>query len=193
MDAWCLRCGQSMAQTVAVCGECLKHTPTFDKVLAAYHYQKPVDHLIHAIKRGRNLTIMKALLPELVLKLRSEYGEGDYPEALVPVPMHWLRSLERGFNHAHYLAAMVSKVLPATLPVLDPIKRTSLASPQKTLSRAGRRKNVQNILSLKKPILAKHVAIIDDVVTTGATCEAMASLLKAHSVERVDVWSLARA
>ena len=189
----CLRCGQATAQSIAVCGQCLKIPPSFDSVVAAYHYKKPVNRLIQSVKQGKNINIMKALLPELINKVGLSYSSNGFPEALVPVPMHWLRLWRRGFNQSYLLAKELQKALPNSIVIRELVKRSQVAPAQKTLSKSGRKKNVKNGFELRRKSHFKHIAIIDDVVTTGATCEAMAVVLKAHGVERVHVWSLARA
>ena len=182
-----------MSHMSAVCGHCLKAGPAFDCVLSTFRYQMPVDALIYAMKHAEGINLMRTLVPELAKKIAAFYPDERWPDCLVPVPMHWLRLWRRGFNQAFYLAKALQMALPRKLPIRDLVKRKGSALAQKHLTRLKRQKNVENNFIMRKPCLSEHVAIVDDVVTTGATCEALAQLLKEQGVQRVDVWSLARA
>jgi ComF family protein len=114
------------------------------------------------------------------------------PDCIVAVPLHKSRYRQRGFNQAIELAAILSKQL------LVPLDLTSCAryrdTPHQTrLSAKKRRKNIKNAFKLNHPLAAKHIAIVDDVMTTGSTVHELAALLKKSGVRKVDVWVCARA
>lgn len=114
------------------------------------------------------------------------------PELIIPVPLHKLRYRERGFNQALEIARTVAKELNIPLDITS-CQRTHDTPHQIGLTAIQRRKNLEKAFTLIKPIKTQHVAILDDVMTTGSTVHEIASLLKKAGVERVDVWVCARA
>ena len=108
------------------------------------------------------------------------------------MPLHKVRYRERGFNQALEIAKTVAKELKIPLDITS-CHRTWDTPHQIGLSAVQRRKNMEKAFSLIKPINALHVAIVDDVMTTGTTVHELASLLKKAGVERVDIWVCARA
>ena len=119
-----------------------------------------------------------------------ENGTPAKPEALLPVPAHPARLRERGYNQAALLARHWGRHL--RVPVRDVLRRTRNTPHQVGGSRDQRRANLQSAFSVQAKLPA-HVALVDDVLTTGSTAEALAKLLKSWGVERVDLWILARA
>lgn len=116
----------------------------------------------------------------------------ERPDCILPVPLHKARYRERGFNQAIEIARTVSKELQIPLD-LTSCRRHSNTPHQTTLTAKQRRKNLKNAFSLIKPVQAKHIALLDDVMTTGSTVYELAYLLKKAGVSRVDVWVCARA
>jgi ComF family protein len=116
----------------------------------------------------------------------------DYPEALIPVPLHPNRLRERGFNQALELARPIASQL--NIPLAADLCRRVRATPNQTqLAANKRRSNVRRAFEIKTQKLPGHVAIIDDVITTGSTVEELAYRLNRAGVKQVEVWSLARA
>ncbi|MEZ5507390.1 MAG: ComF family protein [Gammaproteobacteria bacterium] len=119
------------------------------------------------------------------------------PDLLLPVPMHPAKQRQRGFNQAAVLAHRVGKQLK--IPVRHDLlsKRTSTEE-QKTLSREQRQRNLANAFKLERVKLLqmrprpRHIALVDDVITTGTTTAQLAALLKKSGIARVDVWALAK-
>ncbi len=119
-------------------------------------------------------------------------AETPLPELIIPVPLHHARYRSRGFNQA----IEISRPLSATLKIpMDnhAVKRIINTSSQSELHAKERHKNIRGAFQVKKAINAKHIAIIDDVITTGSTVTELAKVLKRAGVKRVDVWSFARA
>jgi ComF family protein len=114
------------------------------------------------------------------------------PDLIVPVPLHKFRYRERGFNQAIEIAKIFSKELHIPLDITSCIRHHDTPH-QIELSAKQRRKNMKNVFTLIKPINANHVAILDDVMTTGSTAHELASLLKKAGVSRIDIWACARA
>ncbi len=114
------------------------------------------------------------------------------PELIIPVPLHPARYRSRGFNQAIEIAWPISKALD--IPIDNhTIKRIVNTGTQTKLHARERRKNLRGAFQLKKPLTAKHIAIIDDVITTGSTVTELAVVLKKAGAERIEVWSFARA
>ena len=115
------------------------------------------------------------------------------PDALVPVPLHWSRTLRRGFNPAAELAVPLAKSMQCRL-LLSPLRRNRATVAQSGLDAAERRKNLRGAFRWHSPSPPpQHVVLIDDVVTTGATATECARVLLRSGAKRVDVWAIARA
>jgi ComF family protein len=163
--------------------------PPFDACQAAFHYKEPIRHLIQGIKYGRRHAVGR-LLGQLVAHRLANLAPP--PEVILPVPLHRGRYRERGFNQSVEIARHLSRVLHIPLD-LHAVIRHRPTLPQVRLSMEERAKNVRGAFSLRRPITARHVAIFDDVVTTGATVAAIAELLRRQGMERIEVWAVARA
>lgn len=193
LSAGCRRCGAPLpARPPAekrLCGACLRKPPWFDHVHCPLRYDSPVDWLIHRLKFNARLShvrVLGALLADSV-----EQRSAAPPGLLVPVPLHPRRRRERGFNQALELARPVARRLGVPLAA-DLCERRHNTPHQFSLPAGRRRANVRNAFVLRRPPPAKHVALIDDVVTTGATVNELARLLKRGGAERVEVWAVAR-
>lgn len=116
----------------------------------------------------------------------------DRPDLILPVPLHKARYRQRGFNQAIEIARIVGRELQTPLD-LTSCKRNRDTPHQTRLPAKKRRKNLKNAFSIIKPIHAQHIAILDDVMTTGSTAHELAYVLKKAGVGRVDVWVCARA
>ena len=186
----CLRCGENlMAPGELVCGRCLRRPPAFDRVLAPLVYQSPVDGLVLDLKFHGRLARAR-LLGELLAGWLSTQVDG-MPQAIVPVPLHARRLRERGFNQALELARPVAHALALPL-ITDGVRRLRATPPQSNLAARRRHANLRAAFAVEAS-LPPHVAILDDVVTTGATVEALSRALRRAGVREVSVWALARA
>ncbi|WPL11809.1 MULTISPECIES: ComF family protein [Thiorhodovibrio] len=113
------------------------------------------------------------------------------PELLIPVPLHSKRLRERGYNQSLEVARVIGRELK--IPVDSRVVERAWATPpQLSLAREERLANVRDAFRVPRPLQARHVAIIDDVVTTGATAGELAGVLHQAGAERVDVWAIAR-
>ena len=188
----CPRCAAPLPQDADenLCGDCLKTLPPWDEARSPLAYGYPLDKLIQHFKFQGDLAVGR-LLGELLAEFLAA-GDGAKPDYLIPVPLHAARLQERGFNQAVELARPVSRRLK--LPVmLDVCERTRATQVQSKLDAAERRKNLQDAFTVVKSVDRKNIAILDDVVTTGATVTALTRALKDAGAGRVTVWSLARA
>ena len=134
---------------------------------------------------------MVAPLAQLLL---DHYRDDCWPEVILPVPLHNKRLRQRGYDQVLLLARALQRQLRGiTLPLDSHLLQRVRHSPaQQQLDASARQKNVRRAFALRGSRVFKHVAVLDDVVTTGATVSEITRLLKNSAVERVDVWSIAR-
>jgi ComF family protein len=184
----CVGCALPLAGGT-VCGHCLERKPVRDEVLAVFDYAPPVDTLIQRAKFGGDLAcarLLGLLMAEGIMR-RSP----SLPAVLVPVPLHRGRLATRGYNQALELARPVARAL--RVPI-DPAccTRVRATAGQPGLNAAARGENLRGAFAAGgRP--ADDIAIIDDVMTTGHTVDALARVLKHAGATRVRVWICARA
>jgi ComF family protein len=159
-------------------------------VLAPFLYASPIDRFILELKFRARLDRAR-LLGELLGDYLSRHGRA-FPECVIPVPLHRRRLRERGYNQALELARPVSRMLDIPLQYHEAVRIRATAA-QSDLDLAGRKRNVHGAFALAQPLKAKHVAIMDDVITTGHTANELARCLRRGGVQTVEVWALARA
>lgn len=175
----------------SLCGKCLGRPPAFDRVLAPWLYTEHMASLIQRWKFGGE-TRLTGLLADLWL---ATNGSPPPPDLLVPVPLHWRRLWRRGFNQSELLARHWLAVCPALATArLDHrlVRRARATSAQAGLNAAARRRNLRGAFTVNRACDKLRVAIVDDVLTTGATAEALAMALKAAGASRVEIWCIAR-
>lgn len=163
--------------------------PKFDQCIAPYRYQVPIDSLITGFKFHRKLGNGR-LLSLLLLDILKR-NESSLPDIIIPIPLHRKRVTERGFNQALELARPISRHFSLPLDLSSCIRKQPTA-PQMSLEKRSRLQNIKGAFEIRRSIGFRHVALLDDVVTTGATASELAALLKKQGAERVDVWAVAR-
>ena len=189
----CAQCALPMAtprDDQLKCGQCLQAPPEFDHSTSLFRYQGDAVRLIHQLKFHAKLANSR-LLGKLLATAITQRDSG-LPDCIVPVPLSKRRLRQRGFNQSAELARAVSKNCPIPLN-LHAIARGRDTRAQTGLHRQQRLKNIRGAFVQLGAVDAGHVAILDDVVTTGSTVNELARVLKRAGVERVDVWSIARA
>jgi ComF family protein len=175
--------------TVA-CGECQRHPPQFDSAHIPYRYAPPLLPFITGLKFHARLADAR-LLAELFLASYSAETSAR-PECLVPVPLHPHRLQERGYNQALEIARLLSDRL--AIPIDNRLVQRRLHTPpQSELSGDHRRRNMRHAFEVKTAASYQHVAIVDDVVTTGSTVNELARVLRQAGVAKIEVWAIARA
>lgn len=186
----CYSCGLPLAshQNDSICGICLKSPPPVHRTIPLLGYAPPGDGLLHGLKFRSQLHIAPMLANKFLRRVKGEF----LPQAFLPVPLHKQRLSDRGYNQAVELARPLARSLKLPL-VLNALQRTKATLPQTALDADARRKNVRDAFALTRPIPYQHVALVDDVMTTGNTVFALAKLLRSHGVERVDAWVFGRA
>ncbi len=192
----CYQCGLPLHSTaprlgkMQICGNCLTQAPHFDYTIAPFLYAQPMDYLIQQFKFSGQLVAGYAL-SKLMLKIISPLIHGR-PQAIMPVPLHAKKLKSRGYNQAQELACPIAKALAIDLD-LTSCARLKDTQPQSGLSKTDRIINMQNAFTLRKPIVAEHVVLIDDIMTTGNTLNELAKQLKRAGVKKVGIWVCARA
>ncbi len=172
-----------------LCGRCLSKPPAFDTTYAPYGYDARLRYLISGLKFNRhypNARLLGFLLAQHLTLCN------DRPEAIVPMPLHPARLKERGFNQTLEIGLTLSRHLNIPLQT-DLALRIRNTPHQIHLSAKQRRNNLKNAFQIKTKNRYRHVAILDDVMTTGSSCHELAKALKQSGVDVVDVWVCARA
>lgn len=183
-----------MLNDTSLCGQCLQQPPLRTRTVSAFHYRFPVQQMITGFKFQAHFFYLPPLLQALHVAILKHYINDTLPDALLAVPLHRKRQQQRGFNQAQLIAHYLQKKLAIPLLSYAVIRQLNTAA-QAQLSAHERHQNLQAAFRIRKPeqIQNKHIAIIDDVITTGSTVEKLADLLLRQGAKRVDALSLARA
>ena len=185
----CARCALPLPTPAVLCGECQRRAPPWDAAWAPFRYGWPLDRLETRYKFGRDLAAGRTLA---TLWTREPMPVA-MPDLLVTVPLHVKRLRQRGYNQALELAKPLARQFAVPLRH-DVLRRQRATAAQTELDAHARRRNVRGAFELNTvAALPAHVAVLDDVMTTGATLAECARTLKRAGVARVDVWALARA
>lgn len=206
----CARCALPMPMPTAACGRCLRRPPPLTEARAAFVYGPPLDRLLPRLKFHDDLAagrLLAGLMAEEFARMRECDAVADVdtvatsalgnvvrsrPDALVPLPLHHKRLRSRGYDQALELAKPLAHTL--RIPLLDDaLVRVRETAPQSRLDAPARRRNLRRAFAVRPDAtLPAHVALIDDVMTTGATLHAAADALLRAGVTRVDAWVCAR-
>ncbi|WP_428624052.1 ComF family protein [Sedimenticola sp.] len=172
----------------ATCGHCLAHPPAVDRSFIPYLYAAPIDQLIGRFKFSGQLAQGRLLSRLLADHLRQR---AEMPDLLIPVPLHPQRLRQRGYNQALELAKPLARQLGLALDHQS-CRRIQPTPPQHELKKHQRKRNIRGAFQVTRTPAVNHVALVDDVVTTGSTVNELAKCLKQRGVARVDVWAVAR-
>lgn len=172
-----------------LCTVCRLGMRGYDRAYSFGFYEGPLRGLIHLLKYQGIDTLARPLGSYLNRALPRD----EAFDLLVPVPMHWWRRYRRGYNQTELLAAELAR--STRLPMLSVLRRCRATPPQAGLSRSARRRNVAGVFQVRRPeaVQGRHILLLDDVLTTGATASACAAALKRSGAARVSVLTLARA
>lgn len=169
------------------CGACLKEPPHFDRTIALFRYDFPADRIVHALKYGHQLAVAKWCGQRLAEQLSAETFD-----LTLPLPLHPERLRQRGFNQSAEIAREFGNCLflRADRSIL---LRTRQTTPQAELPPKERRKNVRGAFECQADLRGMRILLVDDVLTTGATANECARVLKLHGAASVTVAVVARA
>lgn len=181
------------AAGATICGACLAHPPPFARTVAAYVYAFPVDRLLQQLKYAGQLALADwagAALAQAVDRSTAARQAAERPDCIVALPLGRARQRERGFNQAHEIATRVARRLQ--LPIARSLTRIAGGPPQAALSWSQRSANVRGVFAAGDCARGARIALVDDVITTGATlAEAARTLLRAGAAQ-VECWVVAR-
>ena len=186
----CPRCNAESVES-QLCGACLSAPPHFDETTSAFRYAYPLDRLVQAYKFNANLALLPLFAEALTAAARAGHGAAR-PDLLIPLPLAPKRLAERGFNQSALLGEQVSRALGMRFEARGML-RIRETPPQAGLGREARLKNVRGAFDCAKPLDGMRVAVVDDVMTTGATLSEAAKALKKAGAVHVSAWVLARA
>jgi len=176
------------------CAQCERQSPAFDAVVAPWLYQFPIDSLVTRFKHQGNWPMGRLMAQLLGQFVQHRFDEDlPRPDFLLPVPLATKRQRQRGYNQAAMLADWLGKQLQ--LPVQDRLVLRTLETPtQQGLDAKARKRNLRGAFALadEDSVIDKHIALVDDVLTTGSTADVIARLLIKAGAKRVDVYCLAR-
>lgn len=186
-EACCPVCALPIYQAT-LCGGCLHKPPAFDRTQALFSYAFPVDVLIQHLKYGGQI----ALAQDLAERLAGKLSVLSRPDCIVPMPLHPRRLHARGFNQAALLAAhLADRLNVAHAP--RACRRVRDTPPQVDLPVKARHKNIKGAFVCEADLEGKHVALVDDVMTTGASLDELARAVRLAGASEVSVWVVARA
>lgn len=186
----CECCGQPVVFELpagVLCAACQNRLPAYAKARSLFHYAFPIDTALKAMKFRGQLMYAPAFASLLATLLKDEFPEFDL---LVAVPLHRWRHISRGFNQSAELCKELE--VRTGLPQFQATKRIRATRTQSGLTLARRKKNVQGAFSVGGNLRGRYPLVIDDVITTGATCEHLALALLAAGAEKVGVLTVAR-
>jgi len=173
-----------------VCGECLRHGGLADRVVAAVRYDAACGRLVQALKFEGRYELAATMGAIFVARLAD--GLAGWPDCLVPVPLHPRRLRARGYDQARELALAISDL--TALPVDSSwVRRIRHTGPQSTLDPAERRRNLRHAFLARGERSYRRIALIDDVITTGATVRALRSALGEREDRSIQAWAFAAA
>jgi ComF family protein len=192
LESACRQCGHPLHETAAGghCGRCQQHPPAYQATTAALQYGPPVDYLIRRLKFSGELGLVPLLADLLAARIRARGA--PLPDLLLPVPLHPARLRERGFNQATQLARRLGSRLDIALDYRL-CRRHRQTAPQSLLPVGERRRNMRDAFTLAGGVPASHIAIVDDVMTSGHTVGELARLLRRAGAQCIEVWVIARA
>lgn len=173
---------------VQLCGHCLGRRRPITSTIAALSYEPPVSRLIGMLKFRQRLHLVEPLARLLIERLEEGY---DKPDLLIPVPLHPLRLRERGFNQSLEIARILARhcALSCDWRLCRRVKQTRA---QAELNREARQRNLRKAFAVSGNIEGAHLALVDDVITTGATVTELGRTFKKAGAGRIDVWAIAR-
>lgn len=173
------------------CGNCLRQAPPFDRVIAPWIYN---EHMAHLISRWKFAGETR-LTPLLASLWMQRTVSRDTPDLLIPIPLHWRRLWRRGFNQSELLCRELrsrNSLLTAARIAPDMVRRKHATAAQSGMNARERIRNLRGAFTVNRACDNLRIAIVDDVLTTGATAAALARVLKTAGARHIEVWCIAR-
>ncbi len=174
------------------CGKCIKSAPVYDSCWSPFIYAQPLEWMIQQLKFNAKLSYAPLLSNLMISNLPEQFYKNQTADVIIPMPLHNSRLKQRGFNQSSLLAAPLAKALG--LPVdTNSCQRILNTDHQTGKNARQRQQNIKNAFTFNNHFNYRHVLVFDDVVTTGSSVAELSKTIKLAGVNRVDVWSLARA
>jgi len=184
----CSHCAQPM-QTSGVCPQCLRRPPAFDSAYAAFRLGAPVQQAVHSLKYHADFSQAHWLGTLMARQLRQR--DVDLPQLLIPVPLHPLRLMRRGYNQSIEIGRHLGTRLGLKMDVTN-TTRLRQTDDQIGQSASARRRNMRGAFAVNGDLAGMHVALIDDVMTTGATLNELARACRRAGAAHIEAWAVAR-
>ena len=193
-SAYCGQCGSPLLEYRRHCGNCAKDEPKWHRIVQVSAYKPPLAEWIHRFKFQQQHYLDQALARLLLLAIYNakRCHSLTLPEVILPVPLFWQRQCQRGYNQAVLISQFLAKWLNIPLDTQS-LLRIKATRSQRELTAQERRRNLKGAFCYRPIQPYKRVAIVDDVVTTGSTLNAICAELLKQGVEEIQVWTLARA
>jgi len=186
----CAHCALPLASP-GICGACLTTPLTRGRCVTPLGHEGDARRLVHEMKYAHNARAATTLAHAICAAVEATYDKQGRPACVMPVPLSYWRECWRGYNQATWLAAHLSHEL--CIPQIGHLVHRRHGPAQQTLPRRLRRRLSNNTFTLKGALPCKHIAIVDDVLTTGSTVSALIELLESAGAEQIDVWCATRA
>lgn len=187
----CPRCGRA-TRHAKLCAYCRYEPPLFKHTYAVLRYLTPVNELIHAAKYHHDFRILE-MLADLMHQHFAQHPPPRLPEVFIPVPLHPVRQWGRGYNQSHILAKKLAQHFNLPLDYRSCHRVRNTEQQARLPTRAARHANVYEAFAYFPPYPAwQHVALVDDVFSTGSTLNEVTRVLLAGGVKQVDIWCCAR-
>lgn len=198
----CQRCSVPLTAD-ALCANCQLELPTYRRCIAVFSYQAPIDTIILHLKNDPYAAEIKQLTEHLVERIILSYHQTHtpYPQLVIPMPLHWKKMTQRGFNQSHIISRLLADhfLLEHKTAIsirTDLCQRVTHNPAQHTLDKIQRSKSIKNAFAVTAQaattLKGLSIAVVDDVVTTGATANAISGALLNAGANQVDIWCLAR-
>ncbi|AOM41903.1 DNA utilization protein GntX [Xenorhabdus hominickii] len=189
----CPRCALPSESQDAPCGRCLKEPPSWQHLIAITDYAPPLSQLIHRYKYHRTTQLATVLARLFLLHWLQGYREGRWhkPDRILGIPLHNKKRWQRGFDHIELITAPLSRWLRCPHQP-DILRRSRATLTQRGLSAAQRKTNLKHAFQLRGDFTDQHVAIFDDVITTGTTLHEASQLLISAGARSVQAWAICR-
>ena len=206
----CTFCGCQLERT-QLCPQCQQSPPYYRRCISAFNYTgDSIDRLIFPIKKDPVCPQLRQLTLLLSKEIERAYSDQEWPTVLVPVPVHWQTLLRRGYNQSHSIAFQLTQCFESLEIAPQLCRRQKFSTPQRLRNRQQRLRNMRHSFTLDHSsnvtpnatsgnlstqysgLTNKTLAIVDDVLTTGATVNALAKLLMDAGAKQVDVWAIAK-
>ncbi|MDF7670467.1 phosphoribosyltransferase family protein [Orbaceae bacterium ESL0721] len=189
----CAKCGLPHSLTSEICYRCLENSSSWDRLISVTDYVEPLKKMIHHLKFYQKIELSYALSRLMFLAWYRLYLQGELskPDCITCVPLHHHRYWLRGYNQAELLAKPIAHWLNRPFyPYL--LYRKQRKQDQKSLSRIGRAKNVVTLFGCDSDLTGRSILVVDDIVTTGSTCNAISERLKDQGAREVQILTLCR-